>query len=337
MIALMLCISFTVFGRQPNTTAQNQPKKPTIEQLQQDNEKLQQENEKIQQDLGDVEMDVENQVDKFRGEVRQNLAIWFSVLTVIMALLGAALGIVMPHFLNSKNEQKMQKKLDEATDLANTANTQAESANKQAEKTASQAAEIAKQVNNALSELKKATEAVAIIEQLKKDIEIIKEEIDESKKSANRAAKEAKVSELLSLAQSESNPLIAIEHYTAAIQLSPNDPLLYEKRSKLRSQTGDNIGADEDSNKAKYLMQKENDYNESLAYVNMGDYLFATGKYRDASMNYTKALKLRINEKEILLKRAECYKRMSEQEPDPEKKQNLIDKANADADKASRL
>ena len=201
LIALMLCLSFTVVGLQPNNApVQHQSQQQTVEQLQKENEDTQKQLTVLEKEL-----------DKYREDIRLNLSIWFSILTIIMALLGAGLGIVMPYIINSRSEKQMQQKLNEVIGLANIASEKAHNASKQAEN---------------------VSEQLKLIEELKEIIDGIKEE-------AEKAAQAAKASELFSQALAEEDPQKAIELYSIAIKLRPDFSEAFNNRGILYKQLGD--------------------------------------------------------------------------------------------------
>lgn len=109
LIALMLCISFTVVGLQPNNApAQQQSQQQTVEQLQKDNERL-------KQSLENQDKQIERYRDDLRhtqDQINDNLSQWLVILTIIMTLIG----IVVPFMINSRKDtlDRAEKKPDES-------------------------------------------------------------------------------------------------------------------------------------------------------------------------------------------------------------------------------
>ncbi len=354
LIALMLCISFTVWGLPSNNTAQNQDQQSRIEQLQKEKEELQEQLVKL-----------DKEVDRYRNDLRDNITHWFSLLTIIIALVA----IVIPYLLNSRNEKSMQLKLEAATKQASSAKNQADDAKSQVELAKNQvelaknqaeaaftqvelatqhAAQIAEQASIAVNEAKKAEEVLGSIEMLKKEIDRIKEDIDESKQIAKQAAiqaaKEARTNELYNQALAEKDLNRAISKYSEVIETRSNDSIfdsiLFRSRGKLREQIGDTEGAQDDFKKASEIEAIDKNRRDSEYLVERGE-IYMTMKniesYEAAIGDFSKALELDGKSIKALLKRAECYRQLAELEQNEQKKEEYLKKAEKDKIDASKL
>lgn len=324
----MLCISFSVVALQSNNTSpQNQSPQQTIEQLQKESEDMQKQLTVLEKEL-----------DKYRDDIRLNLTIWFSILTIIMALLGAGLGIVMPYVINSRNEKNMQRKLDEVIEQAKIASENAQN----------------------------ATNQVTIIEGLKQDIENIKSIIDISKDQAERAALDAKASEYFSQALAEKDAVSAIGLYSKAIEIRPNFFDAYFNRGCERLKMDDYNGAMNDflkvielnSNDARaynniahllhtrHLLDQalsnvnkaiELDSTVSTYYLNRGVIYMSKGNLREALDDFTEAIRINENNADSYKSRARCYTLLAVTEKDKEKQANYLKKAEEDNNKVIEL
>ena len=208
-IGLMMLFCLNVLGQQKNTVPMTvQPQKTELQVLEESVAQLQAENQTMQKQLESIEKDVE----LYRGDVRAetskmntNMALWLAVLTIIMAILGVAI----PLILNRRNERSMEKMLEDVKSQANSADNQAKEATKQAEQ---------------------AKKAVAEIEELKKHVTEIEEQINKDTIAAENAAIEARANRLFTQAFSEKDPLKAIELYSQVIELKPDFFEAYNNR-----------------------------------------------------------------------------------------------------------
>ncbi|MGM3304654.1 tetratricopeptide repeat protein [Anabaena sp. WFMT] len=82
----------------------------------------------------------------------------------------------------------------------------------------------------------------------------------------------------------------AASHYNQALQLRPNDSLIYKKRGLARYFLGDKQSAIDDYTKAIYINP-----NDANAYQNRGNVKFALKDCQDAIYDYTEAIKINPN------------------------------------------
>ena len=381
-IYLLLFICLSIFGQQPKTVSiQVQPQKTSTQVFtsqQESIKQLQAENEAMKAQLEKMEKEIE----LYRGDVRTetskmdtHMAQWLAILTIIMAILG----VLVPLILSRRNENFMERMLDDVKQ-------QAISAEKQAQEATTQAVQ--------------AKQAVVDIEGLKKHVTAVEERINNDAIAAEKAAKEAKASQLLTQALSEEDPLKSIELCTKAIEINPDFAVAYYNRGNIKDKLQDYVGELNDYNQAIKLKPnfeyalfnranikvKLGDYegaisdfskvielnpNENEAYINRGNIKARIGDVSGALADYNKAISLNqdypeayynrgilkskmgdhvgaildfdksINLNMSYLKayinRAISYRELAEVEQDPEKKADLIAKAEADEKKTESL
>ena len=234
VLMLLFCLSF--FGQQPKIVSiQGQPQKTStqvstnqqesIKQLQAENEAMKAQLEKMEKEVELYRGDVRNETSK----LNTNMSLWLAVLTIIMTILG----VIVPLILSRRNENFMERMLDDVKQQAN-------SAEKQAQEAATQAVQ--------------AKHAVTNIEELKKHVTEIEGKINRDTIAATKAAKEAVAVKYFALATIEKDPVSAIELYTAAIKLKPDFAEAYNNRGNKKQKKGDLEGA-------------LNDYNEAINYL----------------------------------------------------------------------
>ena len=209
---LMLLACLSIFGQQSKTVSiQGQPQKTSTQVSTNQQEliiQLQAENEAMQKQLEKMEKEIE----LYRGDVRDeaskmntNMALWLAVLTIIMAILG----VVIPLILNNRNEKSMEKMLEDVKKQAGSAESQAKEATTQAEQ---------------------AKKSVADIEEIKKHITTIEDKINKDTLAAEKAANEAKANQLFVEALNEKDASRAIELYSQAIDIKPDHFEAYNNR-----------------------------------------------------------------------------------------------------------
>lgn len=375
-IITMLFVCLCAFGQQPknvsidrqlqNTSSRTLTnQQETILQLQAENNMMQKHLEKI-----------EKEIELYRGDVRAktsemntNMALWLSVLTIIMAVLG----VVVPLILNRRNEQNIKKLLEDAKNEANLAKEQA----------------------------KKSEEAFKSIQP---QVDSVKEQVSavtEQAQKAEEAAKDAKVSQLLAQAINEEDDLKAIDIYTQLIEQYPDSAVAYYNRGCLKGVLKNDLEDQlNDYNKAielnpnfieaffnrgntKIVMNdyagaiadfdrviefapnygeafcnrgsaksmfgdKEGamlDYNRAIelnpkyfaAYMSRGNLKYYWGDIKGAISDIEKAIDIVPNYPKTYESRAKCYRKMAELEQDKEKASEWIAKAEADEEKEAAI
>lgn len=370
-IILTLMFSLNIFGQELKSVSTDKQPQNTSSQVVTDYQKsvlqLQAENEAMQKQLERMEKEIE----LYRGDVRTktsemntNMALWLSVLTIIMAVLG----IVVPLILNRKNEQNIKNLLEEAKTEANLAREQAKKSEEAFKSIQPQVDSVRKQANTAKEQAIKAEES----------------------------AKEAKARYLFIYAENEDDPSIEIELYTQIIDLYPKIPEAYIRRARLRNNIeeiledynkaieldpnsidallgrgdvkmsqNDNIGAIEDLNRVIELnpndlnaysyrgIAKENlgdytgamiDFDKAIEicpgayqYLNRGKLKFLTKDIISALSDFEKSIEKYPNDPKSYESRAKCYRKLAETEQNEEKAFEWIAKAEADKKKEAQL
>ena len=231
LVVLMMLICLSIFGQQPQIVSiQGQPQKTSTQvstNQQESIKQLQAENEAMKAQLEKMEKDIE----LYRGDVRTKEANINEVLShwlTIMGIMMAVIGIAIPLILNYRNEKSMEKMLEDVKQQANSAEKQAQEATTQAVQ---------------------AKQAVVDIEGLKKHVTAVEERINKDAIAAEKAAKEAKASQLFAEAVNEKDSSKAIELYNQAIEQNPDLFEAYNNRGILKSNMGDQVGALSDYDK----------------------------------------------------------------------------------------
>lgn len=345
IITLVLFTCCNVFGQKQDTKQEETDNHTPIEeqvstpnyqktfvQLQEDNESTNKLLLVIEKEMEVCREDVRNKT----SEMNTNMAIWFAALTIVMAILGVA----VPLLLNRKNEKNMDKVLDD----------------------------VKQEVESAKHQAEQAREYAVGVEDLKKHVDAIEKRINEDALAAEESAKNAKVSQLFmqafSLASKDEQK--AAELYSEVIKIKPDLAEAYNNRAVLHCNSGNYEKAIDDCNNAikynpkdasaynnkAYALMKLGDFGRALDYVNKaieldggafafwdtkGEICLNMEKYEEAIWLYTKALSLNENFKQSLVNRANCYKKLAENEKDSTKKIVLLSKADADGKKAETI
>ena len=295
-IYLLLFVCLSIFGQQAKTVSiQGQPQKTSTQVSTNQQElilHLQAENEAMKAQLDRMEKEIE----LYRGDVRAKVADFNDDLSqwlTIMGLMMAVIGIAIPLILSRRNENFMERMLDDVKQQANSAEKQAQEATTQAIQ---------------------AKQAVTDIEELKKHVTEIEGKINRDTIAAEKAAKEAMVSKLFAQAVSEKVPSKEMELYSRIIEIDPNIAEVYNNRGILRNEMNDLDGALQDYNKAIEL-----DPNDAATYCNRGVLRNDMKDPDGALQDYNKAIELDPNYAMAFNNRADLYLKM-----------NALDKALAD-------
>ena len=212
---------------------------------------LQAENEAMKKQLENLEKEVE----LYRGDIREeisrtntNMALWASLVISFVALITGGLGIVIPIYNNHRNDKQIKEQVGIATE--------------------------------------KAEKAEMVSEQMMKEVKEIQEKINKDTAAAEKAAKEAKASQLFAEASNETDASKAIELYSQAIKINPAYYKAYNNRGILKMNNENEKGAMEDYNKAIELNP-----NYANAYYNRA-ILKSKGDRKGAMDDYDKAIEL---------------------------------------------
>lgn len=94
----------------------------------------------------------------------------------------------------------------------------------------------------------------------------------------------------------------AASHYNQALQLKPNDSLIYKKRGQARYFLGDKQSAIDDFTKAIYINPNDANAYHSRGYINT-----VLKNYQDAIYDYTQAITINPNSAQAYYKRGNVY------------------------------
>ena len=231
-----------------------------INTLQDSIQSLQTHNKNLQMELINIREEVKILNNKYSW-MNTNMALWVSILTIIMAILGIVLGVAAPLYFNYRNEKNMEKLLGDAKKEAIEARGKAESASEQAERAKAHLTEIQNKVEYAQGK----------VESVKKEVE------QESNKS--------KALHYYVQASAESNLDKALDYYNRCIDLNPSFAEAYNNRGILKHRTGDLAGAMTDFTEA---INHKREYAE--AYNNRGIVYFVIGDMEKAQQDFNSAI-----------------------------------------------
>ena len=208
----------------------------------------------------------------------------------------------------------VREQLKSATEQGREATTQAVKAETVSNFIQTQVNNITKQVSSATVQAMIATEqtkqaklAVEEIENLKQQVSKIQEKINADTAAAEKAAKEAKASQLFTKAFNEKDTSKAIELYNQAIDIKPDFSEAYNNRGLLKEKINDQEGALQDYNKAIEL-----DPNNADVYYNRGILRKDLNDKEGALQDYNKAIELNPNDASIYNNRADLYLKMND-------------------------
>ena len=359
LIALMLCMSFSVFGLQSkNTTAQNQPKQPAIELIQQQNDTLLKRIEVLEAELKKNPEIIEKKIDDYLDH-------WIDILAIVMAIVG----IAMPLIINIQNERNIQRKLDEASQKADDASNKVKEIERLKTEIDGMKTDIIKSKDEAVKAAKDAmaskyfSQALSVEEkdpsraiELYSDAIMLREDFYEAyinrgillakKSDYNEAEKDfrevinqddvrdnvaAWAYYNLGLLKSKMNkPNEAISYFSEAINKKYDYAKAFNNRANLYLKDKKYDPALNDANQA-----IEYDSSDSDFYDTRADIYMEIKMYEKAEENYTEAIERNKNEnKQLYGKRAVCYRRLAENEGNQEKKSIYLKKAEDDEAKS---
>ena len=208
----------------------------------------------------------------------------------------------------------VREQLKSATEQSREATTQAVKAETVSNFIQTQVNNITEQVSSATVQAMIATEqtkqaklAVEEIENLKQQVSKIQEKINADTAAAEKAAKEAKASQLFTEAFNEKDTSKAIELYNQAIDIKPDFSEAYNNRGLLKKEINDEECALQDYNKAIELNP-----NFADAYNNRGVLRKNMNDNKGALQDYNKAIELNPNYADAYNNRADFYLKMND-------------------------
>ena len=332
---VLLAICINIYGQQkksaPTQKQQIEELTATVSNQQEAISQLQAENKELLKQLGKMEHEIEIYREDVRNKIPELDAEhdrWTAWICSIVALLG----VVFPIVLNNRNDKKMEKQIDTATEKAEQATASAKELEGKINNVSQQVDSATKQASEATKQANEAKKAVEVIQDLKQQVENIQKKISKNAKDAEDAAISAKASQLFTEAFNEKDKSTKIELYTQAIELKPDYYQAYNNRGVAKMETGDNDGALKDYNK---VVELKPDYYK--VYNNRGNVKKANGDYEEALADYNKAIELKPDYALCYNNRAKLFRDLAEIEPDNNKKAVYISKAEDDEKKAQSL
>ena len=287
LTAIFLICSVSVFGQAAKNTSTPSTKAivekvQTLEtNTQEQFSQLQNENKALKEQLQKMESDIALYREDVRTETSRMstyMALWLTVLTIVMSLIG----ILAPILINLWNNNLQKEKIGEITNQLKSASSDAKAAKEDADS---------------------AKKSLSDVENLKNEITSIKQIIEDSEKAAKKSADEAKASKLFAEALAEKNPQKAIELYTEVLELDSSNVGAYNNRANFYAVTSNTSKAMLDYNKAIEL-----DPNYTNTYYNRAILYNRLGQVSKAIEDYNKAIELDPNNTNAYFNRANLYK-----------------------------
>ena len=277
-IMLVFCVStFAQTAKKPSASSVKTIAEK-VQALETNTEKqfllLQEENKVLKDQLQKMESEIALYRDDVRdkiAEMNSNMSNWMTILSIVIGVIAAALGVAAPLYLNNRNDKLQKKKLDT----------------------------LQEQINDAKADATSVKQSLVDVEKLKDEITLINQTIEASKKAAKKSADEAMASKLFAEALAEQNKDKAIELYSKVIKLDEYNVGAYNNRGALKAQLGNSNGAIDDFNKAIELNPKD-----AGAYNNRGNIKKHLGDLDGALEDYNKSAELDPKEKGIYQNRA---------------------------------
>lgn len=277
-IMLVFCVStFAQTAKKPSASSVKTIAEK-VQALETNTEKqfllLQEENKVLKDQLQKMESEIALYRDDVRdkiAEMNSNMSNWMTILSIVIGVIAAALGVAAPLYLNNRNDKLQKKKLDT----------------------------LQEQINAAKADAASAKQSLVDVEKLKAEITSINQAIEASEKAAKKSANEAMASKLFAEALAEQDKNKAIELYSQVIQLDESNAGAYNNRGTIKIELGNPDGAIEDFNKTIEL-----EPNYAGAYNNRGNSKMRIGDINGALDDYNKAAELSPKEKEIYQNRA---------------------------------
>ena len=334
-VVLIIALFFSITAYGQSAPQKNQAVR--IQELETENEQLQKELDKVYNEVDVLKDKVDfvrsnyEVIDQHNWNYIEQYYDRISILLTLLAIIVAISSIFFPIVINRKHDERMQEQIDSAS------------------KEAEEAKKYLGQVNT-----------------LKDEINSIKEQIQKDKEASAEAAKQSKISELLSRSFQEKDPKISIEYLNSVLQLDPDNAVAYNNRGAAKSDLGDKEGAIRDYNRAIELEPDDaaayynrgvdkselgdkagaiRDYDRAIelkpdyaaAYNNRGVDKSALGDKEGAIRDYNIAIELKPDNAKYYDKRAALYREIAEQEEDETQKAELVNLAEKDEAKSKEL
>ena len=212
---LMFFFCLNIFGQKTDVASKQQE---TILQLQKENKDLKNKLEEKEREIGTTRDEVKNKV----SELDEAMSRWVTILSIIIGITGVIfsiicgfLGYIVPNDLNSKSEERQEKRFSE---IKEELDKQIETLTKQAKD------DLRTQIDEAIKQAK--TELNKQISEAKEQAEIATKKAEEAKEQAL----DAKASQLLALALNEKDPYMAIKLLNECIKIKPTSFTAYNNR-----------------------------------------------------------------------------------------------------------
>ena len=300
-IVLIIALFFSITAYGQSAPQKNQAVR--IQELETENEQLQKELDKVYNEVDVLKDKVDfvrsnyEVIDQHNWNYIEQYYDRISILLTLLAIIVAISSIFFPIVINRKHDERMQEQIDSAS------------------KEAEEAKKYLGQVNT-----------------LKDEINSIKEQIQKDKEASAEAARQSKISELLTRSFQEKDPKISIEYLNSVLQLDSDNAIAYNNRGVDKSALGDKEGAIRDYDRA---IELKPDY--ANAYNNRGVDKSALGDKEGAIRDFSKAIELKPDYAKYYDNRAALYRKMAEQEEDETQKAELVNLAEKDEAKSKEL
>ena len=104
LITLSVSIGLTAFALQDNNATQQQAQRPTVEQLQQENEEMQQQLNRLEKEVETYRGDVRNKIQ----ELDEDQSRWTAWIIALVTLMTGVVGILAPYIINRQKDKELQ-------------------------------------------------------------------------------------------------------------------------------------------------------------------------------------------------------------------------------------
>lgn len=215
---------------------------------------------------------------------------WLVILSIVITVIVALLGVVVPLIINYRNEKHLEKMLENSNVNANKAIRQAEDAQIALSRAQEDLETIQSKIDNAKSQ---ATDAAVEATSAKNSLIGIRTKVDKTANEAKDAAKKAKAVQYFVQALQESDENWSIELYNKCINEDNQFAEAYNNRGFLRHRIGGpdaSKKAMEDYTTAIVLFEKQNRGIYAEAYNNRGILHIENQELDEAEKNFDTAI-----------------------------------------------
>lgn len=244
LISLLMFVCLGVFGKSSSVP----PKEVTLNTLQTTIDSQQSTITTLQDSIWNQQMQINNlkeKVDTYQklvsdttNNIHDDMDDWLVILSIVITVIVALLGVVVPLIINYRNEKHLEKMLENTNVNANNAIRQAEDAQSKLTRAQSDLESIQNNIDKAKNQ---ATDAAVEATSAKNSLIEIGIKVDKTANDAKNAAKKAKAIQYFVQALQESDETRAIKLYDKCIDEDKEFAEAYNNRGFLRHKKGDAV------------------------------------------------------------------------------------------------